>query len=112
MAEHKTGEDRIKSRRHWQAHSKAQKKSGLSRAEYCRRHDLSYHALTYWQRKLSGPSRQPAQLVPVPAETMTRARPASDSGVKVLLNDRIAIEVAEHFSPRALSQVLFVLENR
>jgi UDP-N-acetyl-D-mannosaminuronate dehydrogenase len=32
MAEHKTGEDRVTSKCHWQAHSKAQKKSGLSRA--------------------------------------------------------------------------------
>jgi hypothetical protein len=52
--------------------------------EYCRRHDLSYHALTYWQRKLYRPSRQPAQLVPVPVETMTRARSVSDSGVSSL----------------------------
>ena len=26
--------------------------SGLSRREYCRQHNLSYHAATYWLRKL------------------------------------------------------------
>ena len=112
MIEHKTGEDRVKSRRHWQAHTKAQKKSGLNRAEYCRRHNLSYHALTYWQRKLSQPSRQHAQLVPVPTAAMVREKNMSSSGVKILLNNRIAIEVDDQFSLRALSQVLSVLENR
>ena len=112
MAEHKTGGDRTRSRGHWQAHIKAQEKSGLSRAEYCRRHDLSYHALTYWQRKLYRPRRQHAQLVPVSVETIPHVRSASASGIKILLNNRIAIEVADQFSPRTLSQILSVLENR
>ena len=113
MAEHKTGEDRVKSRRHWQTHVKAQEKSGLSRAEYCRRHDLSYHALTYWQRKVSGPSRQHTRLIPVPVERITQHyQPGPSSGIKILLNDRIAIEVADRFSPGTLSRILSVLENR
>ncbi len=38
-------------RRFWQAHVKALADSGLSRREYCRRHHLAYHRLTYWVRK-------------------------------------------------------------
>ena len=37
--------------RFWQAHVRALAASGLSRRGYCRRHELSYHALTYWVRK-------------------------------------------------------------
>lgn len=111
MSEHNG--DGKHTRRQWQAHIQAQKKSGLSRAEYCRKYDLSYHALAYWQRKLSGPSRQHTPLVPVPVESITRHDlSASTSGVKILLDDRIAIEVAEQFSPGTLSRVLSVLENR
>jgi len=100
-------------RRYWQAHVTAQQESGLSRAEYCRRHDLSYHALTYWQRKLSGPSRQHTQLIPVPVERTTQQyQPGLSSGIKILLNNRIAIEVAEEFSPGTLCRILSVLENR
>ena len=113
MAEHKRGEDRVQSRRYWQTHVKAQEKSSLSRAEYCRRHDLSYHALTYWQRKLSGPSRQHTQLIPVPVERTTHHyQPGLSSGIKILLNNRIAIEVTEEFSPGTLCRILSVLENR
>ncbi len=42
-----------RNRKHWEAHLKAAAKSGLSRAEYCRRHNLSYHAMGYWHKRLS-----------------------------------------------------------
>ncbi len=113
MADYKNCGHRARSRHHWEAHIKAQLKSGLSRAEYCRKHDLSYHAMTYWGRKMSASSRRTSQLVPVPMEKIRQSgRPTITSGVKILLNDCIAIEVSEQFSPRALSQVLTVLENR
>ncbi|WP_319549680.1 IS66 family insertion sequence element accessory protein TnpA [Desulfogranum marinum] len=53
--------------RFWIAHVEAQAKSGLNRAEYCRQHKLSYHALTYWQKKQRRPdiSHTP-QLIAVP----------------------------------------------
>lgn len=57
--------------RFWKAHVDAQVKSGLSRAEYCRQHELSYHTLTYWHRKLRQHdfSTSP-QLVPIPEKTI------------------------------------------
>ncbi len=113
MADNKNDGNRSRFRHHWEAHIKAQQKSGLSRAEYCRRNDLSYHAMTYQQRKLSEPSRKQTQLIPVPAERITQHKISTvSSGVKIILNDRIGIEVSEQFSPRSLSQVLTVLENR
>jgi len=113
MKAHKTDRKRVSSRRHWQTHLDALKKSGLSRAEYCRQHDLSYYALTYWQRKLSGFSRQHVQLIPVSVEkTRQHYQPGPSSGIQILLNNRIAIEVNDKFSSKTLSQVLSVLENR
>jgi hypothetical protein len=114
MADDKADGNQARSRHHWEAHIRAQQKGGLSRAEYCRRNDLSCHALTYWRRKLSGSSSGKSQLVPVPMEKILRSRQpaAATSGVKILLNDRIAIEVAEEFSPKTLNRILSVLENR
>jgi transposase-like protein len=51
--------------RKWQAHLAAQAKSGLSRAEYCRRQQISYHAFTYWRKRLSMPSGNDITLVPI-----------------------------------------------
>ena len=85
----------------------------MSRAEYCRQHNLPYHAITYWQRKLFIPSPAATVLVPVPAEKIIR-RPVNNqkAGVKILLNNDVAIEVTEQFSLMALNRVLSVLETR
>ncbi len=98
----------------WQSHIKALPDSGLSRAEYCRQHNLPYHALAYWQRKL-----QPIMQAPVLVQVST-TRPVlgnlpdkpEASGVSIRLNNTIAIELAEQFSPDTLNKVLAILEGR
>jgi len=59
-----------RNQRHWRAHIKAQKQSGLNRTEYCRQHKLSYHAMSYWAGKLSTASNK-TTLVPVPLKNNT-----------------------------------------
>ena len=112
MAQKKKGRGKH-SLHYWQAHIRKQQESDLSRAEYCRQHNLSYHAMAYWQRKVSKPFSAPTTLVPVPVGKIIR-RPVinQQAGVKILLNNDIAIEVAEQFSPVALNRVLSVLEQR
>ena len=99
---------------YWQAHIRKQQESGLSRAEYCRQHHLSYHALTYWDHKLSRSFQYSGALVPVPMRKIIGQAPATEqgAGIKILLGSDIAIEVSEHFSPSALTRVLSVLEGR
>ncbi len=73
--------------RYWQAHVTTLQKSGLSRAEYCRRHELSYHALTYWQKKLSRHSRTGTTLVPVALEQLSaRTEHSQRAGLKILVS--------------------------
>jgi hypothetical protein len=98
----------------WQAHVHKQQKSGLSRAEYCRRQNLSYHALTYWTRKLSHPRPDSPILVPVPLKNVRHRSSAAEpgSGIKITLGGNIAIEVSENFSSSALVRVIAVLEGR
>lgn len=100
--------------RYWQAHTKALSESGLSRAEYCRQHKLSYHALIYWQRKYSRQDKQSVTLVPVALATVparTGSRPG-DAGLKILLPGQIAIAVADDFSPTTLVRLLKLLGER
>ena len=42
---------------YWHAHFESWENSGLSQAEYCRRHDLKYSLFHYWKRKLRKPSQ-------------------------------------------------------
>ena len=102
--------------RHWKVHVGALKQSGLTRAEYCRQHKLSYHTLTYWQRKLSTTkaASKETTLVPVPLKALINqgsVEPAR-AALKIILPDKIAVEIGENFSPTTLMRLLAVLERR
>lgn len=48
----------------WTNHITHQKESGLSRVEYCRKHQLNYHQFGYWERKYRV-EVAPSKLVPI-----------------------------------------------
>ena len=102
------------SQHHWQAHVKALKQSGLNRAEYCRQYNLSYHALTYWSRKLSSPSSSKSTLVPVPLIPGIRQNSVQtgSAALKIILPGSIFIEVGDNFSPVTLTRLLTTLNCR
>lgn len=98
--------------RFWQAHVRALGGSGLSRREYCRRHHLSYHALTYWVRKLrpASPRAPLSALVEVPLSLplVQRAGPA----FRLHLDQGRLLEIASDFDEVSLGRLLGVLERR
>ena len=106
------GKRKLYPQAYWQAHIRKQQESGLSRAEYCRQHHLSYHALTYWGHKLSRSFQKPGVLVPVPMQKIQAPATEQGAGIKILLGSGLAIEVSENFSPLALTLVISVLEGR
>ena len=114
MAKQSRRADQLRRMRLWQAHITAQKESGLSRAEYCRQHQLSYHAATYWNRRLSQPATQETTLVPVAFSPSIKinSAPATRSVLKVILPNKIAVEVDDSFSPTILTKLLATLERR
>lgn len=97
----------------WQAHLKAWQKSGLSRAEYCRQHVLSYHALTYWKKKADRQQKNAAvSFVSVPAIRMAQVASYNNTAtLKVDLGNCIKIEVHDGFTSATLSQVVQALRG-
>lgn len=97
--------------RHWQAHLKAWKKSGLSGAEYCRQHNLSYYAFIYWKKKAAR-RKSPVHFAPVPALRVAEASGRQHAaGLKVELGPDLKIEVYDHFSPATLSRLVEALKR-
>jgi hypothetical protein len=93
----------------------ALQQSGLTRAEYCRQQKLSYHALTYWQRKLSAkPSSKRTTLVPVPLKSLMDQSTVQSkrAALRVVLSDKIAVEIGDNFSSATLTRLLATLEHR
>jgi hypothetical protein len=99
--------------RFWRAHVRALGGSGLSRREYCRRHHLSYHALTYWVRKLrpTSPRATPPALVEVPACSLPLLR-RSGSAFRLHLDQGRLLEIESDFDEAGLGRLLRVLEQR
>jgi hypothetical protein len=98
-------------RRHWEAHLKAAAKSGLSRAEYCRRYNLSYHTMGYWHKRVSRESiRQ--KIVPVKMALVQTEDRRDEAGLKILLPGKMSVVVGDNFSPGTLDRLLTTLENR
>jgi hypothetical protein len=92
----------------WQAHLHAWEKSGLSGAEYCRQHTLSYHAFTYWKRKNSI-RQEAAHFVSVPALRITQKINNHSAALKVDLGNSIKIEIYDDFAPSTLRRVVAAL---
>ncbi len=103
-----------RNQRQWQAHVNAQEKSGLNRTEYCRQHELSYHAMTYWHKKLYQRSSKKSTLVPVPFHSITLPSPVQpdSSALKIILPGSLSVEVGDNFSPTTLVRLLATLEGR
>ncbi len=94
-----------------QAHLKAMQKSGLSRAEYCRQHNLSYHALSYWKRKANDQKKATAHFVSVPAVKIYQGVTAhkQTAALKIDLGTGFSIEVHDDFAPATLARIISTL---
>ena len=98
----------------WQAHLSAQAKSGLSRPEYCRRQQISYHAFAYWRKKLSKTAGNTVALVPITLQTDPEpgVGHSDAAGLTLVLPGKISIAVGDNFSDTTLNRLLNVLEAR
>jgi hypothetical protein len=98
----------------WQAHLAAQAKSGLSRSEYCRRQEISYHAFGYWRRKLSKTGFNSVALVPITIQPEPRRviNYGCGADLTLVLPGKITIAVGDNFSGATLNRLLNLLEAR
>ena len=53
-------QDRIQHRQHWQSVIQDWQSSGLTQADYCRKHPLKSHQLNCWKRAFCTPQKIPA----------------------------------------------------
>ena len=95
-------------RKFWQAHVKAWKDSNLTQAEYCRRQGLQIHRLCYWVNKKPAKSDLPLALVEIPIQKIPVC---CDAALKLTIDNHYQLEIADHFSPETLEQILQTLRR-
>ena len=100
-------------RKIWRAHIAALQKSGLTRAEYCRQHNLSHHSLRYWQKKDEQPGQASMTFVPVSLAIDPKGGNSREfrSSLKVEVGNRFRVEVTDDFSRSTLVRLITTLES-
>lgn len=86
---------------HWRSHVEAQRKSGLSKKQYCRNHQLKDFALDYWVKKFNKAAKKPKSSfakVEVSPTLSTKANSEAPShkgrhGMRLVLPNGLALEI-------------------
>jgi len=100
-----TRQDQFKQKRkHWQAHISAWEQGSESQTGYCRTHNLNIKTFAYWRRKLVK-GAETVRLVHIPGVSVT-ATP-----MRLIIDDRFAIEVGNGFSPDTLKQLVQAVQG-
>ena len=103
-----TRHEEIKNKReYWRTHSEAWQESGQTQGEYCKQHGLNLKTFAYWRRRQKKDSTS-VRLVQLSAEALHHAE---RSALRVVVDNRYAIEVSDGFNPATLGSVLEVLKR-
>ena len=109
----------------WEKHLRAWSRSGLTQADYCRRHQLSAPAFGWWKRQLEGKprarKRSPAmnqsergiqtEVRFVEVQRGSDVEPGGNPAVyEVLLSGGRAIRVGHTFDPEVLKRLIATVE--
>ena len=98
----------VKRHEFWHRHIHAWKHSGQTRALYCEHHGLSLQKFAYWRKRLKKKAGCNQTLVQLPHGIL---RQAVSSPVRVVVDERYVIEVADGFSASTLARVLDVVQG-
>ena len=95
----------------WQLHINAWQQSGISQADFCRRHGLNIKIFGYWKRKLySRP--EGVSFVPVAIKTSHTAYVKTGSSLRVVTSNGLSIEIGDGFNPATLRLLLDTIGQR
>jgi hypothetical protein len=104
-------EEQAENRRVWEQHIHNWKESGLRQSEYCRRHNLKEHQLSYWKRKFQ-PVGAPISLVELElGASFQSGISATRVPLRLIVCDQYRIEVERGFDPVALQQLVLTLRQ-
>ncbi len=100
-------QNRERNREQWRSHIEAWLDGGQTRAAYCEQHGLNLHTFGYWRQRLKTDSTS-VRLVQLPTGAL---RQPEESTLRLVVDDRLAIEVSDGFNPATLGRVLEVLRG-
>ena len=119
MGRSKRQRELAEKRRYWRRRVSSWSESGLSQAEYCRRHNLAAHRLNYWVKKFG--TTEPSEDVGLAAaldlvevkwnETVAESAAPGFDPLRVLIGERFKIEVSGDFDEVVFSKLAVGLDR-
>jgi len=98
-------------REYWQSHIDACQESGMTRTAYCEQKGLNLKTFAYWKHRLKK-SINTVKLIQVSSKHGIAMQGHNTSAtLKLIVNDRFAVEVSEGFNPTTLVQVVEVVRS-
>ena len=94
-------------RAYWKQHIDGWQQTGLTQAEYCRRHNLKHHQLVYWRKRFLK-TETDVTFVPLKLEVPARSEPAS---LTLVVDNQFKIEIRTGFDTQLLRQLIFALRG-
>jgi hypothetical protein len=98
-------------RSYWKQHIDSWQETGLTQAEYCRRHNLKHYQLVYWKKRFlkteTGVSFVPLKL----EDLLDIPTPQDRASLCLVVNNHFKIEIRAGFDPQLLRQLIFALQG-
>jgi len=104
--------------RFWERHLQQWRQSGLSQAQYCRRHHLSAPAFGWWKGRLSATDRpappaggKKSSFVELTLDGREAPAPAGAVVYEIVLSRQRSLRLGGSFEPERVRQLLQLLEG-
>jgi len=98
-------------RTYWKQHIDSWQETGLTQAEYCRRHNLKHHQLVYWKKRFIK-TETDVSFVPLNLEDLLDMPARADRApLCLVIDDQFKIEIRAGFDAPLLRQLIFALRG-
>ena len=98
-------------RSYWKQHIESWQETGLTQAEYCRRHNLKHYQLVYWKKRFLK-TETSVSFVPLKLEDLLEMPTRQDQASLILvINNQFKIEIRAGFDAQLLRQLIFALRG-
>jgi hypothetical protein len=100
-----------KKEQYWQEHITGWRASGLSQADYCRRHGISKSTFWLWKRKLTAPKSKTAAPVIVPVSLERIIKTPLPKPICLYVSE-FRLEIEAGFCKHTLRELLSVIGSQ
>jgi hypothetical protein len=98
-------------RSYWKQHIDSWQETGLTQAEYCRRHNLKHHQLVYWKKRFSH-TETGVSFVPLKLDNLLDTpAPPTRASLCLVINTHFKLEIRAGFDAQLLRQLIFALRR-